>query len=129
MAVKYTFQQKSNPNQPEAPKKLYAMAKSSGEITLKELSREFTKINDSTIFAMLNELVKALNSHLADGKIVRLGDFGSFQISFGSEGIETSEKFSDKLIRNKKVVFRPGNDVKKMLKELRFEKSSENKNR
>ena len=127
MSVKYTFQRKGNPNQPEAAKKWYAMAKSDGEITLKELCSEFTGMNDSAVLAMLNELVKSLNRHLADGKIVRLGDFGSFQISFGSEGAETPEKFNEKFIREKKVIFRPGKDVKKMLKTVEFEKSSENK--
>ena len=40
MAVNYKLNEKGNPGKPDAPKKLYAQAVSSGEISLKKLSKE-----------------------------------------------------------------------------------------
>ena len=126
MSVKYTLQEKGNPQNPAAPKKWYAIAKNTGEVTLKRLSREiaesYTNVTDTEVLVVLNVLAKALNRHLANGEIVRLGDFGSFKISMGSAGAEAPEKFNPSMIRNPKVIFRPGIDLKEMLQNLNFEK-------
>jgi nucleoid DNA-binding protein len=67
-------------------------------------------------------LIEVLVEHLAEGKIVRLGDFGALQVSVGSEGAETEAKFNASLIKSNKVVFRPGIDLKEMLNNLKYEK-------
>ena len=127
MAVKYSLSEKGNPQKPEQPKKWYANAKSAGELTFKKLSREIsegsTTVSDTDVLAVLNDLIKVLRRHLENGEIVRLGDFGSFQISIGSEGAETEAKFHQSLIKTKKVTFRPGADLKEMLNSLKFEKA------
>lgn len=126
MSVKYSISEKNNPLKPEQPKKWYANAKSSGELTLKKLSKEIsagsTTVSDTDVLAVLNDLTKILCRHLENGEIVRLGDFGSFQITLGSEGAETEAKFHASLIKTKKVTFRPGIDLKEMLNNLKFEK-------
>ena len=126
MSVKYTLHEKGNPQNPAAPKKWYAIAKSTGEVSLKRMSREiaekYTNVSDTEVLNVLNVLAKALNRHLANGEIVRFGDFGSFQISMGSAGAETAEKFNTAMIRNPKVIFRPGIDLKEMIQKLNFEK-------
>ena len=61
--------------------------------------------------------------HLSTGEIVRFGDFGTFQIALTSNGSETAEKFHPSLIKNPKIVFRPGVDLKDLLATLQYEKS------
>ena len=126
MAVKYSLQEKGNPQNPAAPKKWYAVAKSTGELTFRKLAKEIseggTTVSDTDVLAVLNVLTKVLVRHLDNGEIVRFGDFGSFQISIGSDGAETPEKFSQKMIRTKKVIFRPGIDLKEMLNNLKYAK-------
>lgn len=39
MSVKYTLTEKGNPSNPDAPKKFYANAKSTGEVTFRNLSK------------------------------------------------------------------------------------------
>ena len=68
-------------------------------------------------------MIKVLKRHLENGEIVRLGDFGAFQVALSSEGAETEEAFNSSLIKNEKIVFRPGMDLKDMLLTLRFEKT------
>ena len=110
MAVKYIVTEKGNPSKPEEPKKHYAQAKADGEITFRRLSREIaegsTTVSDTDTMAVLNDLIKILTRHLSDGKIVRLGDFGTFQVSISSDGADTPEKVNASLIRGAKINFR-----------------------
>lgn len=127
MSVNYVLIPRKNPQQPEIPAKLYAQAKSTGELTLKKLGKEVaessTTVSDTDVLAVLNDLVKVMRRHLDNGEIVRFGDFGSFQISISSEGAETEEKFNASLIHSPKVVFRPGPDLKEMLNNLKYTKT------
>lgn len=126
MSVKYTLSEKGNPAKPEVPKKFYATAKSTGEVTFRNLSKEIaqgsTTVSDTDVMAVLNDLTKLLARHLSEGRIVRFGDFGSFQISVSSEGAETEAKFNQSLIKGAKIAFRPGIDLKEMIATLKYEK-------
>jgi predicted histone-like DNA-binding protein len=127
MAVTYVLTQKGNPGDPEAPKKFYAQAKARGELTFRKLSKEIaegsTTVSDTDVLAVLNDLTKILRRHLNEGRIVRFGDFGTFQISLTSSGSETAEKFHPSLIKGGKVSFRPGIDLKEMLATLKYERA------
>ncbi|MDR2910544.1 MAG: HU family DNA-binding protein [Bacteroidales bacterium] len=126
MAVKYTVTEKGNPQKPKDPKKWYANAKSTGDTTLRTLSKEIaarSTVSPADTQAVLVALTEVLTEHLAEGKIVRLGDFGAFQVSISSEGAETADKFNASMVKNQKVVFRAGIDIKEMLNNLKFEKA------
>jgi predicted histone-like DNA-binding protein len=127
MAVNYVLVERGNPGNPKAGKKFYAQSKSRGELTFRELSKEIaegsTTVSDTDVLAVLNDLAKVLCRHLGNGEIVRFGDFGSFRITLTSDGTETAEKFHSSLIKNPKVAFRPGIDLKEMLLTLKYEKA------
>lgn len=126
MSVKYIITEKGNPLKPTEPKKFYATAKADGEVTFKKLSKEIstisTTISDTDVLAVLNVLGKVLVNHLSEGRIVRFGEFGSFQVSLSSEGAATQKEFNTSLIRSSKITFRPGVDLKEMLMTLKYEK-------
>ena len=126
MAVPYAVIEKGMPNNPAAPKKFYAQAKSSGELTFKKLVKEIcdggSTVSDTDVMAVLNEMIKIMRRHLDEGKIVRFGDFGTFQTSFKSKGAETEAKFNASLIHSPKIMFRPGADLKAMLNNLKYTK-------
>lgn len=125
MPIKYTVVQKSNPRTP-AEKKWYANAKADGEISFKTLSQELsqmsTTVSDTDALAVLNDLTKLLSRHLAEGKIVRLGDFGAFQVSLSSNGEDAEAKVTAASVKGAKIQFRPGEDLRAMLKTAKFEK-------
>ena len=126
MSVKYTVSEKGNPLNPNQPKKWYANAKSAGDTTLRTLSKEIaarSTISPADTQAVLVALTEVLVEHLANGRIVRLGDFGAFQVSIGSTGAETEAKFNASLIKTKKIAFRPGIDIREMLNNLKYEKA------
>ena len=126
MAVKYTVIERPVPGDASAPRKWYAKAKADGDLTFRDLSKEIaqgsTTVSDTDVMAVLNDLIKVLGRNLANGKIVRLGDFGSFQISISSDGAEQESSFHPKLIRSAKIQFRPGRDLKDVTKTLTYEK-------
>ncbi|MDR1984398.1 MAG: HU family DNA-binding protein [Prevotellaceae bacterium] len=125
MAVNYVLTEKGHPGNPDAPKKWYATAKGSGVVSLKALGKAITQrstVNHADTLAVLEGLTQVLIEQLSEGKIVRFGDFGSFQISIGGEGAETVEKYNQSMIKTKKIAFRPGVDLKEMLNNLKFEK-------
>lgn len=125
MAVKYVLVERGNPGNPEAPKKWYAQARSAGDITLKALSKEIAQrstVSSADTLAVLDSLTAVLCERLAEGQIVRFGDFGSFQVSIGSDGAEKAEKFNANMIRSRKIMFRPGADLREMLAGLKFAK-------
>ena len=126
MAVTYVLIPKANPQDRTAPYKHYAQAKARGELTFRKLSKEIsdgsTTVSDTDVMAVLNDLIKVMKRHLENGEIIRLGDFGTFQISISSEGAETEQKFHHSMIKNSKVNFRLGVDLKEMLNNLKYEK-------
>ncbi|MDR1120143.1 MAG: DNA-binding protein, partial [Dysgonamonadaceae bacterium] len=74
MSVKFVTVEKGNPANPAAPKRWYASAKSSGELTFRKLSKEIaegsTTVSDTDTLAVLNDLTKVLRRHLENGEIV-----------------------------------------------------------
>ena len=127
MAISYVTVERGNLNNPAAPKKWYAQAKSSGELTFRKLSKEIsegsTTVSDTDVLAVLNDLTKILRRHLEAGEIVRFGDFGSFQITVKSKGAETEEKFNASLVHSPKITFRPGADLREALNNLKYTKA------
>lgn len=125
MSIKYNVSERSNPLNPKAAKKWYANARSTGSVNLKALGKEIAQrstVAPADTQAVLVALTEVLVEHLAEGQIVKLDDFGAFQVSIGSEGAETAAKFNVSMIKTKKVIFRPGMDLKLMLNNLKFEK-------
>lgn len=126
MPVKYNVVERKNPLDKNATPKFYASAKADGEINLKSIAKEIsggsTTVSDTDVLAVLNDLIKAMTRHLTAGEIVKLGDFGNFQITISSEGAETAEKVTSANIKSQKITFRPGVDLRDMLKTVKFEK-------
>jgi len=126
MPVKYNIVERKNPLKQSAPSKFYASAKADGEINLKAIAKEIsagsTTVSDTDVLAVLNDLIKTFIRHLGAGEIVKLGDFGNFQITISSEGAETAEQVTSANIKNSKITFRPGVDLRDMLKTTKYEK-------
>ena len=129
MPVKYNVVERKNLLDKTAAPKFYTSAKADGEISLKALAKEIaqnsTTVSDTDVLAVLNDLTKVLVRHLSEGEIVKLGDFGNFQITLTSEGAPSAEKFTASHIKGNKIQFRPGADLRDMLKTVKYAKIQE----
>ena len=125
MPLKYRLVQRSNPRQPQAPKKFHAKAVTRGQVKLRQLAEEIAQISTlSTVdtIAVIEAFIQLIPKHLTQGEIVRLGDFGSFAIGLASEAALQEEAFNAAMIKKLKIYFRPVKQLKKALTAVEFEK-------
>ncbi|MFH1636461.1 MAG: HU family DNA-binding protein [Chloroflexota bacterium] len=127
MSVKYKVVARGNPQNPEAPKKYYANYISSGRVTLRDIANQIAQISTVSsidMLAGLEALLQVIPQQLANGNIVELGDFGTFQLRLKSDGSETPDAVTAHNITKVASQFRPGKEFKKVLKNTEFEKAS-----
>jgi predicted histone-like DNA-binding protein len=118
---------RGNPSNASAPKKFYATPAPRSRTSIKEISKDIADIsslNYGDISNVLNNFVQLIPKYLANGNIVSLGDLGNLILSFSSEGTDTEESFTPSKIRNVKIAFRPGSDIKKSLGGMNFTKTT-----
>lgn len=128
MAISYVVNQRVNPREPNGPRKFYAMAKSTSEETTRKLATEISKrtgLSGSDVMAVLEAFIDLIPERLIEGAIVRLGDFGSFNITLSSEGADTAENFTSAMIKDNNLNFRPGKVVEKVLSTADYKRISE----
>ena len=125
MAINYVVVPRRNMVDETAPSKFYALSKSSGETTLRKLANRISSMSTvSTIDtqAVLEALLQVIPEELAEGNIVRLGDFGNFYTTIKSNGIDNEESFNESLIEKACIRFRPGHEIKKTLNNVQYKK-------
>jgi predicted histone-like DNA-binding protein len=128
MAVQYVLNQRVNPRDITAPKKYYAQAKSKNEQTTRQLATEISKrsgLSVPDVMAVIESFIDLIPEKIADGNIVRIGEFGSFNLSISSEGTERPEDFTASMIRSNSMNFRPGKIVQQVLNNVEYKKASE----
>ena len=112
---------------PEDPKKHYAQVINKGNVTLRQLSRDIaanSTWSSSETYGMLEELLQRIGRYVSDGMTVRLGDMGSFRISIKSNGSDSAEEVSVHNIVGRKLLFRPGKEMNRLLDEITFTKEN-----
>ena len=129
MSIDYIVAERFNPAKPSEQRKFYAQQKSRDEVNLrgfkKIISGRSTTVSAIDIQAVIEMFLQTIPELLADGRIVRLGDFGSFYITIKSSGSDTKDGFNSGLIKEVSVKFRPGKEMKKALKNVSFNRIKE----
>ncbi|MBN8707496.1 MAG: HU family DNA-binding protein [Bacteroidetes bacterium] len=125
MSVQYSIITRKNLQKPNDPPKFYAVAKSRGEISLRELAKEISSTSTIAIgdvLGVLEGFIALVPKHISNGNIVRLGEFGSFSLSISSEGAPTEDDFHAGLIKSNSLNFRPGKEVQDALDAVKYKK-------
>ena len=123
MPISYKVVERGNPGDPEAPRKYYPYIKSSGRMTLRQLAHRIEQISTVGAGDALNVLecmLAIIPEELAEGRIVELGDFGSFWLRTHSEGAEEAEKANANLLTTVQPRFNSGAEFKKALVHVKF---------
>lgn len=129
MSVKFNVTPRKDPRDQNSQPKYYATVKSTGRVDTYGIARSIN--NMSTVSsvdtrAVLEAFMNVVPEQLADGKIVELGDFGTFRISVSSEGADASGEVTARNITDVRVLFQPGRRFKKLIESTEFEKIIEN---
>lgn len=123
MAIPFTPSGKTNPNDVTAPMKYYPRACNYGEIDLEELAEQVSFSCSATpadCYLVIMSLVEEVSNSLEKGKIVRLGQLGSFQVSIKGDSSATPEAIKAQNVKSSSILFRPGKKLKAMLNRLVF---------
>ncbi|TLX73277.1 hypothetical protein E9993_15930 [Labilibacter sediminis] len=121
----YKIVTKHMPGKPELPKKHYATIVRPKNVTIEELAMriaEVSPVNELDTQTALVAFTKILPEFLKKGATVELGDLGRFMVNISSGGAETEEDFSKDLIKSNKISYQPSTKVKKVMKEVIYEK-------
>jgi predicted histone-like DNA-binding protein len=127
MAVKYSVVQQKYDITGKNILKFFAKAQSSGETDFASICETISDRGTATkgdVMAAIEGCIFAMKTALKEGRIVRLGDFGSFQVGVSSEGTLTEKEFSSSKIKGAHILFRPGSDLTTMLNNLSYQKVS-----
>ena len=123
MSVKYSVVMRKNPSKIAEPGKFYAHAQAYGELDFDSLCEDVNgrcTVTKADVSAVIESVLETMKQSLAKGEIVRLGNFGSFQVGLSSRGAATEDEYCSALIRGTKITFRPGKLLSNMQKILTY---------
>lgn len=126
MSVKYQVLPRKNPRDLNAPEKFYAAAIADGETNLEKLAELISyqcTVTETDCYAVLLSLEHNIASELSEGRIVKLGRLGNFQIGISSTGKETAGEVTSSVITKNRILFRPGKKLRILLGGLSYRKA------
>lgn len=126
MAVKYKVLPRKNPRDLLAPEKFYAAAIADGDVDLDRLAELISyqsTLTATDCHAVLLSLEHNIIGELEQGRIVKLGRLGNFQVGLSSEGKVSASEVSAADITKSRILFRPGKKMRNMLKTLSYRKA------
>jgi len=126
MAIKYKVLPRKNPQDALAPEKFYAAAIADGNVDLDRLAELISyqcTVTETDCYAVLLALEHNIIGELGQGRIVKLGRLGNFQVGISSKGSDTAAEVSASAITNSRILFRPGKRLRSMLNDVSFKKA------
>jgi len=126
MSVNFKAVAKKNPQKQEEAPKYFMQIVTSGNITLRQLAKEIAEISTVSVAdttAVLEGMLQVIPKQLANGNIVRLGDFGSFILQAKSEGAASVHELNKAQIKKTTVKFRAGKEFMQVIDNIDFVKT------
>lgn len=126
MAIKFKVLPRKNPQDQLAPEKFYAAAVADGNVDLDRLAELISyqcTVTETDCYAVLMALEHNIIGELKQGRIVKLGRLGNFQVGISSTGSDTAAEVSATAIKKSRILFRPGKKMRTMLDGISFKKA------
>lgn len=123
MAINYSISMLRNPRKPQDPKKAYAKAQVSEQVTLEKLSDQIasqTTVSRADVSASLIAAVDNMYTNLCEGRQVDFGDLGKFRMQLRSKGAANAKEFTAANITKATIQFVPGKKLKDIFTQLQF---------
>ena len=126
MPIKFKTQSRKNPQDLTAPEKYYAAAVADGNVDLDRLAELISyqcTVTETDCYAVLMAMEHNIIGELKQGRIVKLGRLGNFQVGISSTGSDTAAEVSATSITKSRILFRPGKKLRTMLDGVSFKKA------
>ena len=122
--IKYSLKGKVNPLDLLSENKLFPVKQKQETLTLrdfaKRISREST-VSSMDAMAVLEGLLQIIPDEILNGKIVKLGDFGTFRSTISAETVDAPENFHVSKIKGLNVRFRPAKEFQKQITNIDYQ--------
>ncbi len=105
--------------------KYYAGIVRERPVVIRKFATEIANMSSLTttdVYAVLESFMDRLHVHLEEGRIVRLGELGTFSPTLSSSGEDLPEDVSRSSIRKLRVNFRPSAELTARLSNVKFDK-------
>lgn len=115
--------QRRNPADENAPMKWYPVqhtTKLVDESEVAELIADETTLNPMEAQMAIRQLRKVVQRLLLDGKSVKLGNWGTFNVTLNTEGADTKEALTSRNVKNVNINFQPGSELKTAMQKADF---------
>jgi predicted histone-like DNA-binding protein len=90
---------------------------------LAEMIAYQSTLTDTDCYAVLRSLEHNIINELKQGRIVKLGSLGNFQVSISAKGQENAEDVTANDIVKSRILFRPGKKLRNLLLNLSYQKA------
>ena len=110
---------KKNPKEPQAAPRFYASAQHGAKVDLDGLAVTVANrcsLRRADVHGVLVALMDIIPDELANGKVISMGDLGSFCVNVKSEGVENKKEVSSSMVKGMKIIYRPTKELKKKLR-------------
>lgn len=127
MSISYKVIPRKNPQDLTATEKYYAAVSNNGSVNFESLAEMISNqctVTETDCIAVLTVLEQNIIRELKEGRIVRLGKLGNFQVGLSSEGFETPTEVTASAITKSRILFRPAKKMKELLNTLSYRKVS-----
>lgn len=84
------------------------------------LIAEETTLNPMEAAMAIRQLRKVMQRLLLDGKSVKLGDWGTFNVTLNTEGADTREALTAHNVKRVNINFQPGDELKTAMQKADF---------
>ncbi|MCR9182119.1 MAG: HU family DNA-binding protein [Flavobacteriaceae bacterium] len=123
--IKFRTLSRKNPQDLEAQEKFYAIPVHGNVIELEKLAKRAaakSSLTKGDCYNVIDNFMDSIMEYLEEGQRVQLGGVGTFRISLKSEGAETPEELTSANIKRSRIVFTPGVELKRMLRDVKYKK-------
>ena len=115
--------QRINPSEPDEPKKWYPVQYTTKRVDESEVAMliaDETTLNPMEAAMAIRQLRKVVQRLLLDGKSVKLGDWGTFNITLNTEGTERKEDLTARNVKRVNINFQPADEMKAAMQKADF---------
>ncbi len=128
MTLLYKKIQRVNPLKKDEPRKWYPVVKSLGTLSEKEVAKRIsdeTTLNPKEAEMALAQLEKVLVSGLLDGYTVKIGAWGTFQVTVNANGADTEKEATASKITKVNIRFTAGKSLREAAQKATFNSAAD----
>jgi predicted histone-like DNA-binding protein len=126
--MKYKLIKRTNPLN-RTKEKWYLAPVNEGKVTKTDLTKELVSMSSLSrgeVANVIENLLEIIPNHLLMGKSIRLGELGTFRLSFSSKGMDNPQEFRAEMFKGAKVIFTPSVELKNLIANIELEKENKN---